>query len=199
MKKEQFPCDVTLLELIRSATPEPAFRLCLKKYEAEKRTHTSLRFLGASSTDAEDFCQEALMHFYLHLRSGKFTVLFEGCLINNLLAIAANLWRKEIRMRKRLTNRIEQIEKDGNACCDTPDLSHFETQQTNELEVATMTCLQNLSTTNRMLIEGFYLQNKTYQELADALYNSKNPNVAKQRSYIVRGTLKREVMRKMAV
>jgi RNA polymerase sigma factor (sigma-70 family) len=155
------PCDTALVARTLAGEREAFSPLLLRYYPSVLRLCG--RLLGPAS--AQDVAQEAALQSFLNLAHLQEPARFGAW----LHAIAANLARMELRRRRLLS--LEAL-GDGapltmlwSASAPTPE----EVQATREVHDAIVAALGELSTVNREVVIGFYLEGYSYAELAELL------------------------------
>lgn len=188
------PSDTTLITLFQSGHSERALRLFFKKYQTNMASLTRFVIrMGASSPDAQDICQDAMIRFLKNLESGKFQVRKDGCLLSYLFAIVRHFWLTELRQRRRLAKRVTPVDDfsesyEANLTSDTGHDRHI---------VALKTCFDNLDARGRRLLWGHYIEGCSYQLLAKELQLA-NWRVACQQTYRKRCQLRQAFLKRIS-
>ena len=196
MRTREIPCIETLFRQICSENPGNAFELFLENWQIIARIQAFLKRRGASPTEAEDLCQDTLLIFYKKCFYDNFSFKHLGGALRFLYTTASNLWCQKLRSRRRSGGLILSLDEHKSLWQVIPDLAPLESAQACELEEVAKHCFSLLSPRSRQLLQGFYLEGSSYEDLAKALSYS-SPNVAKQRTHIIRGKLKRDIQKRL--
>jgi len=130
---------------------------------------------NGSAEDAKDIFQEALMVLYERVRSGSFEL---SCQIKTYLySVSKRLWLKKLGLNRRFKTQ-EKIEEST-----YPIENDLEIGQKRDAEFEMMEkALSQLGEPCQSLLEAYYLQKLTMQEIASS-YGYTNTDSAKNQKY----------------
>lgn len=157
--------ETELFERIRKGD-EKALEVIYRKYY---RMMTKLVLKNNGTEDeARDVYQEALVVFWQKARSNEFELTAK--MSTFIYSICHNLWLKELKRKKRLTNEQKEL-----AIAD----NDFEKE---EREKVIAKCLNELGETCRKVLMYYYFDDMSMQEIADKL-GFANADTAKTKKY----------------
>lgn len=139
-------------------------------------SHLVLQNSGTED-EAKDVYQEGVMVFYEKVREGSLEL---SCQIKTYLyAVCRRLWLKRLAEKNRFVGRLDDLEP----YLETGAEEDIAQAQERDQRFATMAeALDHLGEPCRSLIEGFYLQEKSMQELT-AEFGYTNADNAKNQKY----------------
>ncbi|MBS1622056.1 MAG: sigma-70 family RNA polymerase sigma factor [Bacteroidetes bacterium] len=130
---------------------------------------------NGSSDDAKDIFQEAMIVLYEKVRSGTFEL---NCQIKTYLySVCRRLWLKRLQQLSRYSNEVADIQTS------VPVEDDVEDHEKRNVEFEMMDkAIDSLGEPCRSLLEAYYLQKKTMQEIA-AGFGYTNADNAKTQKY----------------
>ena len=171
------PDDEALLAAIRAGDERALSRLYRQHWPMV--SHFILQNSG-SDDDAQDVYQEGVMVFYEKVRDGSLEL---SCQIKTYLyAVCRRIWLKRLTNKSRFGVRLLD-EEDYQALPQTGAEDDLQAAEEQERRFELMNqALQRLGEPCRSLLEGFYLLDKSMQELTDD-FGYTNADNAKTQKY----------------
>ena len=171
------PDDEALLAAIRAGDERALSRLYRQHWPMV--SHFILQNSG-SDDDAQDVYQEGVMVFYEKVRDGSLEL---SCQIKTYLyAVCRRIWLKRLTNKSRFGVRLLD-EEDYQALPQTGAEDDLQAAEEQERRFELMNqALQRLGEPCRSLLEGFYLHDKSMQELTDD-FGYTNADNAKTQTY----------------
>ncbi|RDW20235.1 RNA polymerase subunit sigma [Oceanobacillus arenosus] len=151
--------DETLIEKAKNGN-DHAFRLLVEKYRAQiyKSVYPVLR----NQKDAEDAAQEVFLKIYTSLpkyENQGFKTWITRIAVNH----AIDIRRKKVRRREESANDMEPIEHEASQVEKSTEQTIIEKERKQYIRSR----LEELPESYRGIIIGFYIMEKTYQQLAE--------------------------------
>ncbi|MBI5613699.1 RNA polymerase sigma factor [Candidatus Gottesmanbacteria bacterium] len=169
------PSDAELVSLVKNGNIL-AFEQFVKRYE-HKLISFSLRFVGDIQT-AEEIAQDALFLFYKHIQS----VDTSKKISTYLFEITKNRAISELRKKKQTTSLHEDIIENRE--------DFYESAMKSDVKDSVYKVLRTLDRRYRSVLEMYYLNDVSYEEIAHSLNVPKNT----VRTWLKRG---KEVVKKI--
>ena len=193
-----YPSDEIIALLFQSGEGNSAMPLFQKKYALElPSVRAYLLNKGSGTFGVEDILQDAWEQFLIRLSYGKFKYQGEGSLFRWFFGIARNTFLKDCHNRSRYAMNFTNFDPQAFQLADLPDTLPEDAAIAEELNETLADSLQKQSERNRRLVIGYYVDGRSYEELAEML-DYASPRTAKQRCYMVRMAIRRDMGRRLS-